>query len=334
MPTDPDTAVPDIAALWFARMRGPDAHSWTSQFDSWMAAEPLHRAAYGRLAEHFSNSELLKTSTRFGTGAPARHKLRYFVPAAALASIAAAVVIWIGVQTRGPNEAAAKIRFASELTQPAGQARSYRLVDGSFVTLDSGARLRIAFSDTGRDLWLDAGRVRFRVAHDGRRFVVHAGGGTVTARGTIFDVALDADHHVKVALIEGHIDVVATEPGRPQMPAPAMRALNPGQAVSFSADAKQPSSIQSIALPPLNWPLGNEEYRSARLADLVATANRYSLRPIKLSDPSLANLKVSGRFRLSDSEHFADSVAQLFDLDVEKRDAEFLLSSKNISSPS
>lgn len=333
MPTDQDAAVPDIAAMWFARMRGPDAASWQSQFDAWVAAEPRHRAAYNRLVEHFSNSELLKTSARFGTDAPVRRKRRYLVPAVAFASVAAALIIWIGGQARKPNEAASTVKYASDLMQPSGQARSYRLVDGSVVTLDAGARLRIAFSNRGRDLWLDAGRARFRVAHDERRFIVHAGGGTVTARGTIFDVALDADRQVQVALIEGHIDVVATEPSRPQMAIPAMRTLNPGEAVSFSTDATRSSTIVSIALPPLNWPLGNEDFRSARLADLVAAANRYSARPIKLSDPSLASLTVSGRFRLSDPERFADSMARLFDLNVRKHDGEIVLSPKNISTP-
>lgn len=334
MPTDQDAAIPDVASMWFARMRGPDAANWQSQFDAWMAAEAGHRVAYNRLLEHFTNSELLKTSQRFGTGEPAHRRHRYLVPTVALASVAAvAALVWIDGPAGKPKEAIGTIQHASELAQAAGQARSYHLVDGSSVTLDAGARLRVAFSAERRDLWLDAGRARFRVAHDGRSFIVHAGGGTVTARGTVFDVALSSDHQVQVALIEGRIDVVAVEHGHLPMAKAAVRSLNAGQAVSFSNDSKLSPGIVSIAVPALTWTQGNEDYRSARLADLVATANRYSAHSIRLADPSLANLEVSGRFRLSDPERFANSMAQLFDLNVRKTAGEIVISRKNISSP-
>jgi transmembrane sensor len=334
IPTDQDDAGPAAAAMWFARMRGPDSKKWKPQFNAWMTAGPEHREAYNRLSEHFTNSDVLKTSIRFGKAASVRCRRKYLAPSAAMASVAVVMgLVWIGVPARKQAEMTGASEQPGQLLQAIGNARYYSLSDGSSVTLDSGARMHIALGADRRDLWLDAGRARFHVAHDRRPFIVHAGGGTVTARGTVFDVALNADHHVQVALIEGHIDVVAGAPGESSNAGPAMRRLNPGQAVTFSSDGNRPPGIAAIALPALTWPQEDVDYRSARLADLLAVANRSSAHPIKLADPSLAYLEVSGRFRLNNPERFADSVAQLFDLDVRKHGREIVLARKNISSP-
>lgn len=333
MPTDHDDAGPATPARWFARMRGPDAQTWKPQFDAWMTASPDHREAYSRLSEHFTNSDVLKTSTRFGKAASVRRRRNFLTPATAMASAALVLaLVWTAVPDRKPTETIGAFAQKGQLLQASGHARYYSLADGSSVTLDSGARMHIALGADRRDLWLDAGRARFHVAHDRRPFIVHAGGGTVTARGTVFDVALNADRHVQVALIEGRIDVVAGASGGSSNAGPAMRRLNPGEAVTFVSDGNRSPGIAAIALPALTWPQEEVDYRSARLADLVTVANRSSAHPIRLADPSLAYLEVSGRFRLNNSERFADSVAQLFDLDVRKHGGEIVIARKNISS--
>src|SRR3546814_8581176 len=75
------------------------------------------------------------------------------------------------------------------------------LEDGSRVTLDTDTILHIAYSPTERGLKLERGRARFDVSYDASRpFVVFAGGGSITAHGTVFDVAV-VDRHVSVALL-------------------------------------------------------------------------------------------------------------------------------------
>src|SRR3546814_6360827 len=69
-----------------------------------------------------------------------------------------------------------------------GGRRNIRLADGSVVELDEGSELSTDFNKSRRELKLERGRARFEVAHEGRPFIVLAGGGSVTARGTVFDV--------------------------------------------------------------------------------------------------------------------------------------------------
>jgi transmembrane sensor len=51
---------------------------------------------------------------------------------------------------------------------------------------------------------------------------------------------------------------------------------------------------------------------------VVAEANRDSATAIRLGDPSIGTLRVSGRSGWTDADQVADRLATLFDLEVEK----------------
>lgn len=70
-----------------------------------------------------------------------------------------------------------------------GEQRSITLSDGSIIELNAHSKVRVAFHDRERDLELLEGQALFRVAKNRNRpFVVHAGGTSVRAVGTQFDV--------------------------------------------------------------------------------------------------------------------------------------------------
>src|SRR3546814_16243951 len=54
------------------------------------------------------------------------------------------------------------------------------------------------------------------------------------------------------------------------------------------------------------------------LSAVVAEANRDSATSIRLADPGIGALRVSGRFRVDNADLVADRLAVLFDLDVER----------------
>lgn len=60
------------------------------------------------------------------------------------------------------------------------------------------------------------------------------------------------------------------------------------------------------------------EFDRARLADVVAYANRNSIDTIVVPDPTVANLKVSGTFRVDDTQLLAERLASLFTLDIDR----------------
>lgn len=296
------------AAHWFARMRGPDADASRAEFEAWLAQGAAHRAAYNDTAEVFAMGKLLAEP---GEPAPAPARRRP-VLAMALATVAACLVgagAWVATHPSGPagdqHEAIAGTTEHRRISTIADEARVVRLADGSTVRLGDGTILDVDIGSGQRNLRLLQGQARFEVAHEQRPFIVFAGGGSVTARGTIFEVALTRSGKVDVRLLQGAVDVAL--PRAPDSAQPPSRKLVAGEGVSFVA---QPGVPATPAAPAAR------EFEATPVAELVALANHGALRPIRLADASLAGQRVSGRFRVDDTELLARRLGALFNRSV------------------
>jgi len=286
------------AAAWFAKMRGPDGPAHQAEFEAWLAADEDHRAQYNRAAEVFSLGKVLAD----GPPASASRFRRFILPVTAAAAILIAATVSItALREIGPRSAQVPLAangYSQVLETAANERRRIRLGDGSLVDLEPATLLRFDFGSRSRRLFLGRGRARFQVAHERRPFIVYAGGGTVTAHGTIFDVSLSASREVAVRLVEGSIDV------RPPATAgtASQRRLRPGESMSFRAMEAGPGPTAGNA----------SEYVDVRLADLLAEANLKGSPKLSLADPSLGDKLVSGRFRIDNAEVLAERLSVLF----------------------
>lgn len=306
------------AANWFAQMHGPEADQNEPQFRAWLAKSEAHRNAYSQVSEAFS---LGKNLTGDNTRDPIRphsepkvHKRTAFATAAALviafggASIA---VERYGVSQAGRGPA---IVSADHFTTSSGKIQTVRLSDGSMIILDTGSELTTQLGADRRDLWLVHGHARFDVAHERRSFVVHAGGGTVTAHGTLFDVRVD-DGATSVRLLRGAIDVDIPRHGNAP---PESRHVSPGEAVSFNVDRgiATITPAQNMAIAQPTWPSALLEFDRVRVADVIAETNRYSSGHLIVVSPEIADMRVSGTFRVGDPDRLAQHIASLLDVQV------------------
>ena len=330
------------AAEWFVRMRDRDASEHQAEFEAWIARGALHRAAYNRAAEIYSMGKVLDKpqETERDVEPPRR---RGWVPFAMLAATATMVLVgsWAvsSFDERGTVTASAPTpagsRADTQFVTVLGENRTFMLADKSRATLGSDSLLVVAFDKRERNLRLHRGRVRFDVAHESRPFVVYAGGGTITARGTIFDVAITTDHKVTVSLVRGAVDVVSPGPRTPGTAAQAATVrLAPGQATSFEEQAVPPVLIgvrRSSADPPsaraqTDPSPAAQDFDEVRLADVVAAANRVSKVPIRLDNVALGERRISGHVRLDDTDNLSRRLALLLDLVADRRGAEIVLS--------
>jgi transmembrane sensor len=324
-----DDAIAREAAHWFARMRGPDADASRAEFEAWLAQGPEHRAAYNDAAEIFALGKLLAEPGEPVPAPPPRPhphpRQRRRTPAVALAASAALVAgvgSWVAWHPNRPipsgQEGAIATTDHRRISTEAGQGRVVLLADGSTVHLGNGTILDIDIADRHRDLRLLQGQARFEVAHEPRPFIVHAGGGSVTARGTIFEVALTRTGKVDVRLLQGAVDVALPRPA-PSAPS-TIRKLTAGEGVSFAA---QPLSFEPKTIPTGAKTAPSADARGFEampVAELVALANRGAGRPIRLADASLAGQRVSGRFRVDDTELLARRLGVLFGRKVNDSD--------------
>ncbi|MBN8818693.1 MAG: FecR domain-containing protein [Sphingomonas sp.] len=327
------------AANWFAVMRGPEANERRSEFEAWLACGELHRAAYNKIAETFSLGKGLKSreverpappSVDSEPLPPARTRPRLVVGAAVVALILG--TIGIGSQLLGPSHSgnpgtSAELvegdgqdratQTAIPLSTPVGSGKTFVLTDGSTVALDSDSLVEVSISRDRRDLHLLRGRGRFTVAHDGRPFTVSAAGGTVTARGTVFDVAVDRHDAVIVRLLQGRIDVALPRRASRNAMSGEVTGMKAGEVLGFGPAPFPPAGEEEPG--DEQWSERLRDVDRMRLADLLAEANRYATKPILLASSELADLRVSGTFRVHDTHKLADNLGDPLGLAVIER---------------
>jgi len=339
------------ASMWFGRMRGPEAEKHKAEFEAWLARGALHRAFYNRAGEVYAMGKFLKEEAerrddpgeedRAPDGPPPQETRRRpllwfagggFAVLCIVIALSAAIVPGY-LRNNGPGTEIAGRSITSgkalRLETRDGQVLTQTLPDGSIVKLEPDSLLLVAYDETDRALYLQKGKSRFEVAHEGRPFVVHAGKGSVTARGTIFEVTLLASQRVAVHLVRGSVDV-ALESSDPRQN--SVRRLQAGEMIVLSQTsigtpvvpspvAASPPASDVAALPQASASDRMEEFSETPLGELVASANRRGGIQIQLASPDLAALKVSGRFRLNDPAALARKLALIFGLDLDQANA-------------
>jgi transmembrane sensor len=305
------------AADWIARLNGPDAEADRAEFDRWYGSSPDHAAAYHRLTEIFhaagraQRPERVETPARVGRQ---RSRRVGYAFAAAAAGVALLAFFFLSARTASPVPDARQ-QVAAFFTE--GEGRRIVLVDGSEVLLSPGSGLDVALGADERRLRLVRGEARFSVAHEARPFIVAADGTEVFARGTQFIVRVGGGR-TSVALVEGSVDV-SYSPDR----AGERRhtRLRPGERLVVESgrppsSAVAPAERAAVRSPP-DSTRAMLEFDETPLREAVEQANLGSSPTVRIGDPSLAGLRISGAFRQGDTAGFARSVAAAFNLEVE-----------------
>lgn len=288
-PDDPDEA----AALWFLRLREPDAPAEPSQaFERWRAADPRHAEAYARTERLWRHLEMpavaicRRQDSQTEAARPARRRVGRW--AAGLAA-AVAVLAVVGAWSLGWTGMAVA-RLQADHATAVGARTAIALADGSHVVLDSDSAIAVAFSATERQVTLLRGRARFEVRRDtARPFRVETPTGTVTVTGTVFDVRL-AETSALVSLEEGRVEMRAEAD-----PAGTPTVLAPGQEARLDPDGvSRPRRFDRTVQRA--WLKDQIVFSGAPLSSVVAELDRYYPGRIVIADSSLAAKTLSGAF--------------------------------------
>jgi transmembrane sensor len=304
------------ACEWFIELREqPQSPEVVVAWLAWCGEDPRNREAFEEARQVWTATEqaderslgLLEAAPALPTVSAAphgEHRRRFGTRLAAAAVALAAGLVAVAIivpQIRIPSRGAT----ASILRTPVGINREVTLSDGSTVALGGGSRVVATLDEGGRRLDLATGEAYFKVARDVRRpFVVSAGPIRVTALGTEFNVRTGGEH-VVVAVAEGLVQIESTvrhNEGPPRAP------LRVGAGETVSLDVLD-ASLQLAHADPANiasWQRGRLEFTRESLGAVIESVNRYSARPIKLIDPSLAELHFTGTVftsRLNDWIH-------------------------------
>lgn len=345
------------AAAWLARRdAGGWSDHDQAQLDAWLEASIAHRVAFVRLDAAWRQSDRLKA---LGAGMPAgvvpprgqwtqspflaarEEPLRHPDSPSAPSPIDPAALVFSA--RTAPKRNARPLRFAAAsaaavlLTaslalgwryQTAVEETSYRtavgtlqsvsLSDGSVATLSSDSRIVVRLSRNERHIDLQKGEAFFKVAKDpGRPFVVSAFDHRTIAVGTRFAVRRD-DTGLRVVVTEG---VVRLEPEVAQTGRRQPATLLPAGSVALASAAGilVRSGPVDLAEEYLSWRSGYLSFHDTPLSVAAAEFNRYNTRQIVIDDPAVADMRVGGNFRWSNTDAFVRLLEQGFPVKAEHR---------------
>jgi transmembrane sensor len=211
----PPTDVIEAEALdWVIRLQDARFDGWEA-FETWLAADPAHAAAYQALAIADQDAAAMVAALPAPRAAPAPQAQPLTRRRWIGAAIAAALV-GITSYTAFDRRTAPYV-----IETPAGVSRSITLVDGSQVAMNGGTRLRLDHENE-RDVRLEHGEALFTVVHNARQpFAVAVGDTTVVDVGTVFNISRD-NGVTQVGVVEGS---VIYDPDNAAVTLPAGRQL-------------------------------------------------------------------------------------------------------------
>lgn len=320
-----ESAIEAQASAWFARRRsGEMTPHETKALEAWLAADARHRLTFEALEAIWGGFGHTRDDPAIlAMRATARVRpfgLRVPVLAGRLAAgLVAVVFLSVAVWATSAGGPFASRDFPNQTFRTeVGQRSTVTLPDGSTVTLNTGTVMRTKASDSQRLIYLDRGQAFFRVAKDKEHpFVVHAGGRTVTAVGTAFDVLAEAGRF-EVTLVEGKVKVETPLP-RPSavasvasqvLPAPQQATeLLPGTQFTATSAEDRWSIRRTDTARETAWITGWLKFDNMPLADAARELGRYSTRKIVLVDPALGAMPISGRFKAGDLDGFVEALA-------------------------
>jgi transmembrane sensor len=294
------------AAQWFSRMSSDQkSQADEHEFDAWLAENLEHARAYasfqrlwaelGAFSESPEIEQVTERSSRLGAS-----RFLWLVAGAGLAAAAAAAFF-----TLAPTEPA-----ATSYQTVAGQRSTINLADHSVIELGPNSQLVVRMRDDERVAELIRGRAFFDVEHHANwPFVVRHEGREIRVLGTQFDVDTE-EADLAVTLVEGSVRISDTRRQR------ALAVLSPNHAYVERGRLGHITPIDAEAESA--WRHGRLVFDDVALGDALRELNRFSPQPVRLSEASLAALRISGTFRIGEIAATVAALEQSFSVRAER----------------
>jgi transmembrane sensor len=307
------------------------------EFNRWLRVSPEHVRAYLRVSAFWQEADrvpgkearrdvdaLVQLARRegnvipleLGAGSSARGRTpRRRFPRTLFALASSIVLALIGIASwnvlgRGPS-------YSTGI----GERHTVNLPDGSTVVINARSRIDVDYTSGERIIELRAGQAFFKVAKDpARPFIVRSKGASVRAVGTQFDV-YRKERGTIVTVVEGRVAVTSAGESARRRPAAPPETLVAGeQAIVTSQIARQSRLAQpQVAIA---WTEGLLMFDGAPLSEVVQEFNRQNVKRLVLTDPALADLRISGTFPASGAERIVRFLQERFGVVITETDDE------------
>ncbi|WP_394560793.1 FecR family protein [Aquipseudomonas alcaligenes] len=272
---------------WLIRLDDAD-ETTRAEFHAWLQASEENARAYRQASQMWGSPLLGAAASGLNQINQQRQRRRRRVTRRAAAS-AAALLLSIAalLQSDLPQ------RLLADHVTAVGQRQQLQLADGSRVLLNTDTALASQMDDYRRSTRLLYGEAYFNVAHDhSRPFEVEAGPVQVSVRGTAFAVRY-LDDEAEVSVERGEVDL-RTPRGDTSI------SLGAGDSIRIGPNGFGPRRHKPQEQSPLAWVQGRLVFENCPLHEVLAELRRYYPGWIVTTDERLANLSVTGNYRLDD----------------------------------
>lgn len=300
-PESGDDAIAEQAITWFARLRAEHiSEDERKTFRAWCQANPLHRQAFDEISGFWENADFNRILTGYQKTAPG---YRRPLKTAKLSALALAACLALVAVIYRPNISCWQADYCTGI----GEIQTVDLADGSRITLNSDTALRVDLGNGRRDVWLKHGEAFFDVYRDPLHpFIVEGRYSSTRVLGTRFVVRENAENDT-VTVVSGLVEV-----GRDRH-TPARLSAND----SITVDAERSSAIRQIAaINAASWLKGSVSFDNAPLGEVIAEIGRYRRGGVIIKNAALKNLKVSGRFDITDTDKALEALQQTLPIRV------------------
>lgn len=294
-----EDAITEQAMYWFSRLRAEDVTARErEQFSDWYRATAAHRQAYDAIDGFWQNdafTQVLSTIPLSAATADALRRRRRFRRMGPLLALAACLALVQMIYRPALH------CLTADYCTGIGEMRSVQLADGSRVTLNSDSALTVAFANDKRVATLSYGEAFFEVARNPQQpFLVDSRHSTTRVLGTRFIVRGDKQSDT-ISVVSGVVEVTPDK-----KTASVLKAND-----SITVTAEHSGEIRRVAAGNIGaWLKGSATFDNVPLQEVVAELGRYRRGSILIKDDGLKDLKVSGRFNITDTDKALDALQQ------------------------
>lgn len=313
--TDHDQVLLETAAAWLRRIQagelGPEGQR---TFRAWLAADTRHAAAMdlvtrawtasgaiddkGALRPDLTRARGLRLANEKTRPHRSWRPIAWMPPlgglAGGLAAVLSLALVWLW---NGAVSEADYVTAAHDHAQ-------VTLSDGTVMRLGGSTHLHVRIDPLGRRVDLAQGEAEFQVTHEALRpFHVMAGALEVRDLGTRFTVSSHGGQ-VRAVLLEGAAEIRDRDSGR------VLASLVPGQQVD--QDGRGPLRLGKANVDQVKARQdGRMLFDDMPLAQVVPEVAARTGIVLRLDDPALGAIRVSGSYRADDVAGFLAALARL-----------------------
>jgi len=291
---DPASAM-DQALDWLIVLGSPSEEQ-TRQFQAWLDAAPLHAQAFAKAQAIWDGPQVVQCAQHLAAQPPKVTVLSRLRPHWKPLATAAVLILGLFSFSNLP------LRLQADHLTVVGERQRLQLEDGSKVLLNTNSAFSSTINDQRRVARLYQGEAFFEVrAHLGQPLEIEAGPVKASVHDTAFAVRY-LDGVAQVQVQRGDVDLATRDDARIRLSAGESIRIGPN---GFDRPAKLDAATD------LAWVQGRLVFENCPMSQVLAELRRYYPGWIINNNEQLADVAVTGNYRLDQPLDVVRSLAHI-----------------------